>query len=402
MGRKTSKRKVVTPPRKTARTAASSRARKAETPRVIEAAMAALAHDVRTPLTSIVALAELLATSDLPDRERGWARAIKSAADHLTQLTSIVLDGVKADTAGLVTREEPFSPRRLAEAAGASLSARAGTSGLSAEVAIGGELPDNAIGDPVRLRAALENLIDNAVKFTTRGSVKLAVAAKAATRNRVKLSFAVTDSGIGLTRTEAAKLFRPFAQASADVARRYGGTGLGLVMVKRLAKAMGGDLTVTSKPGAGSTFTLSVLVKNAPAAAPERSASRKRKSEPVSLRILCAEDNPFGRVVLSTMLTEFGHRVDFAGTGGAVLKALARGGYDLVLMDVVLPDGDGLATTRRIRALPGSAGRIPVIGISGRSRPQDIARARDAGMTDYLLKPVTAAMLAEALAKLRR
>jgi signal transduction histidine kinase len=139
-----------------------------------------------------------------------------------------------------------FSPRRFTENVGAALLARAQTIGLKAEISVDPNLPANVIGDPVRLRAALENLIDNAVKFTAQGSVTLSVKAKLLSRNRVKLLFDVTDSGIGLRESEIKKLFRPFSQASAEVSRRYGGTGLGLTLVKRLAKAMSGDLTVTS------------------------------------------------------------------------------------------------------------------------------------------------------------
>ncbi|WP_183044246.1 sensor histidine kinase [Pseudorhodoplanes sinuspersici] len=228
--------------------------------RQIENALAALAHDIRTPLTGVLALSELLAASDLPERERGWANAIKRSAEHLSLSTSIVLDAVKADATGLVLRKEVFSPRELAEDVAASLVARTDVSGLSAGVSIAEDLPETAKGDPVRLRAALENIADNAVKFTARGQVSFNVTAKLAPRNRVQLTFAVSDSGIGMTPAEIKKLFRPFAQANEDISRRFGGTGLGLVLVRRLAKAMDGDLTVTSKPGQGSTFTLTVQV----------------------------------------------------------------------------------------------------------------------------------------------
>jgi CheY-like chemotaxis protein/nitrogen-specific signal transduction histidine kinase len=398
MGRGRPKRKAAKRAGKSARRPARAAKRRPSG----ETALAALAHDIRTPLTGILALAELLAASDLPERERGWAFAIKSAAEHLAQSTSLVLDAVKADAAGLAIRREAFSPRRLSEQVAASLSARAGTSGLSAEVSIAGDVPMHATGDRVRLRSALENLIDNAVKFTARGRIRFEVTSMPAPRNRVRLSFAVTDSGIGLSPAEIRKLFRPFAQASAEVSRKFGGTGLGLVLVKRLAKAMGGDLTVTSRKGSGSTFTLTALVETAKAS-PDARGGEAIQDMPSAkaLRILCAEDNPFGRVVLSAILGEFGHHVDFAGSGEAALSAVARGGYDLVLMDVTLPGIDGLEATRRIRALPGAASSIPVIGISALSAPDDLKLAREAGMNDYLVKPVSPAALAAALGRVR-
>jgi len=368
----------------------------------VEMALAALAHDIRTPLTGILALAELLVASDIGARERGWAASIKSAAEHLAQLTTVVTDAVKAEAASLVLRHDVFSPRRLTETIGAALLARAQTLGLKAEVVIDPDLPETVAGDPVRLRAALENLIDNAVKFTAQGSVTLAVKAHPATRNRVRLQFEVTDSGIGLRESEIRKLFRPFSQASAEVSRRYGGTGLGLTLVKRLAKAMGGDLTVTSKLAEGSTFHLGVIVERVPAAAARGSKPRVPGREPAGgLSILCVEDNPYGRVVLSTILGELGHRVSFAASGEAALTALEGETFDVVLMDANLSGIDGFETARRIRALGGGKGRVPIIGLSARSHPDDDARARAAGMNAYLTKPVSAQALVKALRETR-
>jgi len=362
-----------------------------------EAALAAFAHEVRTPLTGILALSELLAASDLPERERGWAGAVKSAAEHLAQLTTLVVGGTKAATRGPALRREPMRPRALADMLAATLTARAETKGLASEIRIGA-LPDAAVGDSVLLRAAVENLIDNAVKFTERGHVELSVTAEPAARNRVRLIFAVSDSGIGLSRAEINRLFRPFSQANKQITSRFGGAGLGLVFVKRVAQAMRGKLTVESKPDAGSTFRLAVTLEAAaPEAAPNAGAN-VRAGRTRALRILCAEDNPYGRVILNTILTELGHKVDFAASGAAAVEAVARGGYDLVLMDVILPDVDGIEATRRIRALAGDAACTPIIGISGRAAPADEAAGRAAGMDAYVMKPVSPSRLAEVIA----
>jgi CheY-like chemotaxis protein len=250
------------------------------------------------------------------------------------------------------------------------------------------------------LRAALENLADNAVKFTGTGGVAFAASAEPAARNRVRLIFAVSDSGIGLSKQDIGRLFRPFAQASVEVARRYGGAGLGLVFVKRIARAMGGDLSVVSAPGRGSTFRLTALVERADA---EPRAEPHALAAPVRpLSILCAEDNPYGRVVMNTILTELGHRTDFAETGEAALRAVERGNYDAVLMDVMLPGFGGIEATRRIRALPGKAGQLPIIGISGRGETVNEADARTAGMNFYFAKPVSPSRLAQALASIAK
>jgi CheY-like chemotaxis protein/nitrogen-specific signal transduction histidine kinase len=367
--------------------------------RATEIALAGLAHDIRTPLTGILALSELLLASELPERERRWAATMKDAAGHLARLTTLVVDAAKAEDHSLVLRAEPFALRGLVEAVAGSLTARAEGKQLEARISVPKNLPGRAIGDVVRLRSALENLIDNAVKFTERGSVSLTVTTAPAPRRRLRLTFAIADTGIGIVAADLKRLFRPFTQANESVARRYGGAGLGLVSVKRIAEAMGGSLTVKSRPGRGSTFRLVVQVEReaAPAAGPD-----ERTAASPSLRVLCVEDNPYGRVVLNTVLAEFGHRVTFAGSGEAAVEAVARGEVDVVLMDVALPGIDGIEATRRIRALPSPAGLTPIIGVSGRDTADDEAAAISVGMDHYLQKPVSPRALAQGLEAVMR
>jgi CheY-like chemotaxis protein len=371
----------------------AKRARKLR-PRAIEVALAGLAHDIRTPLTGILALSQLLQASELPKRERGWAEAIRGAADHLARLTTLVVDAAKADSTGLVLRDEPFSLRELMQSVTGSLTARAQSKGLDVEIDIAARLPDRVSGDEVRLRSALENLVDNAAKFTERGRIGFAASSAGAGQGRVRLTFTVTDSGIGITAADLKRLFRPFAQASEEVARRYGGAGLGLVFVKRIAKAMGGDLVVTSNPGRGSTFRLTVVMRDA-ALAVRRGAPG---AKPVaSLNVLCVEDNPYGRIVHSAVLRELGHVASFVSSGEAAVEKVAGNEHDVVLMDIALSGIDGIEATRRIRALPAPAGRIPIIGVSGRTEPHDAAAAMAAGMDAYLRKPASPVELNEAL-----
>jgi two-component system, sensor histidine kinase len=374
--------------------------RRAPPARAGAAVLAVFAHDIRTALTGILALGELLASSNLDERERRWAAGIKASAEHLASLTTLVVDAAKSETGSLTLQQEVFRPQRLIEDLRETLTARAETKGVRAEVKVAGDLPERVVGDPVRLRAALENLIDNAVKFTERGTVQLYAQARPATRGRVKLSFVVSDSGIGLSRAEIKRLFRPFAQASPEIARRYGGAGLGLAVVKVLARLMGGDLAVTSTPGRGSRFSFSAVLLRAPAAAADE-GTRQSAVPARALKILCAEDNPYGRVILNTILTELGHRADFVGSGEEAVAATPRG-YDVVLMDITLPGIDGLEATRRIRALGGAAASTPIVGISGRSETGDSETARAAGMNGYLRKPVSPSALSAAIAAVVR
>src|SRR4029077_18607003 len=372
-------------------------ARRASPASTTEAALAAFAHDIRTALTGILALGELLASSNLGERERRWAAGIKTSAEHLAALTTLAIDAAKSDAGALTLQQQVFRPRRLIEALADALTARAETKGLGVNVTVADDLPEMLTGDAARLRAAIENLIDNAVKFTERGTVRLDARATSAGRGRVKLLFTIADSGIGLNRAEIKRLFRPFTQANAEIARRYGGSGLRLAVGKSLAKRMGGDLNVTRAPSRGASFRLSVLLPIAAAGAPGATPAQQPTAPARRLAVLCAEDNPYGRVILNTILTELGHRADFVGSGEEAVEAVKRG-YDVVLMDVTLPGIAGWDAPRRIRALPGAAGRTPVVGISGRSDNGDEVAARAAGMNSYLRKPVSPSTLSEAIA----
>ncbi|MGX1317322.1 signal transduction histidine kinase/ActR/RegA family two-component response regulator [Bradyrhizobium sp. USDA 377] len=397
------------PPRK--RSGAAGRPRKraarAAAPDVVQAALAAFAHEVRTPLTGILAISDLLATSDLGERERRWADTIKAGAEHLASLATLFVDAARtgkgAGKGGSTLRQDLFDLRALARSTGDSLAGRAAAKGLQAQVEISDKLPGLVVGDPVRLRAALENLIDNAVKFTEQGGVALAVAPWRSAKKgkgKVGVAFAVSDSGIGLTMAEIKRLFRPFTQANVTIASRFGGAGLGLSSVKQLARAMGGDVSVAPRGGGGATFTLTVSLD---AAGPAR--SRKSKGDAgvdavAALRVLSVEDNPFGRVVLNTILTELGHHAEFIGRGEDAVNRLEQGAFDAVLMDMVLPGIDGVEAIRRIRTMPAPLAQIPIIGVSGRG--EDEAASREAGADAFLVKPVSPRALATALLEATR
>lgn len=397
--RAVSKEEVRTPP-----------ATSATIDRTVEAVLASFAHEIRTPLTGVLAVADLLGRSPIGERESTLIEILKSSAEHISALSSLVIDGVRARRKGLILKQDSFDLYLFAHRLAAALEARGRLKGLTCSTSIAEDLPAAMIGDQVRLRAAVENLIDNAVKFTEMGEVNLDISAIGD-----QVCFAVTDSGVGLTAAEIRRLFRPFVQGD-DIAARFGGAGLGLAFVRRVARAMGGDVTAAANPNGGSVFTLTVAVQ--PMEQPQRhkrrsastakpaAARRPRKAAvavapAVRLNILCAEDNMFGRVVIKTILAELGHAVTFVGSGvGAVAAASRRHRYDLVLMDIELAGLDGIEATRRIRALAGQAGQIPVIGISGNAGKEEAAHA--VGMDAFLRKPVKPGKLASALALVMR
>jgi two-component system, sensor histidine kinase len=364
--------------------------------RAVETALAIFAHDIRTPLTGIVAFSELLATSALGEREARWVEAIKDLAAHLAELTTLAVEAARAGKGRLKLRREVFALSRFAARLAFTLAARAEAKGLACNTEIG-ELPDEAIGDPALLRAAIENLMANAVKFTEQGHVALAISATAMAQGKLRLSITVSDSGIGISDAEMRRLFRPFTQASEEIAEKFGGAGLGLVQVRRLARAMHGNLKVDSEPGRGSAFRLTVVLDRPPTEAAQHAP------DVAPLDILCVEDNPYGRVVMNALLTELGHRTTFAGSAQAALGALATGPADVVLIDVALPEVDGYEATRRIRALPGEAGRVAVIGVAAEETDPaaQAAAAAASGMDACLVKPLSPRMLADALARVR-
>jgi signal transduction histidine kinase/ActR/RegA family two-component response regulator len=393
-------------PKKRASRVAAGKARKravaTAAPGIVETALAAFAHEVRTPLTGILAISDLLATSDLDERERRWVDTIKAGAEHLASLATLFVDAARGGTAAAGVRQDFFDLRALARNAGDSLAGRAAAKGLQSQVDISDKLPALVVGDPVRLRAALENLIDNAVKFTEAGGVALAVEPMRGPKGKVGVAFAISDSGIGLTLNEIKRLFRPFSQANVSIASRFGGAGLGLSSVKALARAMGGDIVVGQRRGGGTTFTLSVTLTRAKASKARGSGvDAGVASDAVQgLRVLSVEDNPFGRVVLNTILTELGHQAEFIGRGEAATERIAQGDFDAVLMDMVLPGISGIEAIKRIRSLSPPLGRIAIIGVSGRGG--DEAASRAAGADAFLVKPVSPRALATALLEATR
>ena len=407
--RRSQRRLMKTRPKKRRAGVAAGRSRKtaAKTasrtaaPGIVETALATFAHEVRTPLTGILAISDLLATSDLDERERRWVDTIKAGAEHLASLATLFVDAARRGRSGLGVRQDFFNLRTLAQNAGDSLAGRATAKGLQSRVEISEKLPAFVIGDPVRLRAALENLIDNAIKFTEQGGVALAVRPIRDAKDEVGIAFAISDSGIGLSLKEIKRLFRPFSQANVKIAARFGGAGLGLSSVKQLARAMGGDIVVTSRRGGGTTFTLTVLLRRAEVStAGSDPDAGSVQDQARGLRVLSVEDNPFGRVVLNAVLTELGHQAEFIGRGEDAADRITQGGFDAVLMDMVLPGIDGIEAIRRIRALGPPRGGIAIIGVSGRS--EDEAAARTAGADAFLVKPVSPRALATALLEVTR
>lgn len=252
-------------------------------------------------------------------------------------------------------------------------------------------------GDPYRLRQVLNNLLSNAIKFTARGRIEVEVAVSGAGPDERALAITVRDQGTGIPPDAMDRLFTPFAQGSSEVARTYGGTGLGLKVSRDLARLMGGDLTVASEPGRGAAFTLSVVLPVGAPVSQDEAAAAAPVDLPPRLRVLAVDDHEINRRTLALVLQPLDVDLSTASDGLLALELMEKRPFDLILMDVNMPGIDGNETTRRLRASSGPNARVPVIGFSAGTEPEQVAACLSAGMTDWLAKPLEPHRLYEAL-----
>jgi len=352
--------------------------------------LAMMSHELRTPMTAVLGMGDLLLGTDLNEQQKGFVNTLRSSADTLLELLNDILDFSKIEAGQLELEEIDFALGRLVEDVVQLFQVRAAAKGLTLASSIADETPAFVRGDPTRLRQVLFNLVSNAIKFTERGGVEICLwAAHRVPGEDIVLRFEVTDTGIGMTPEQQGRLFEAFVQADASTTRKYGGTGLGLAICKHLVQAMGGAIAVTSEPGDGSTFAFSIRVRPAqsiPQPVPEPKAPAPQPA--ASLHILLAEDNDINRMLISTMLTRMGHRVDAVGDGRAVLAALQGRSYDLLLLDMEMPVLDGGSTARAIRRSAGPVAQMPIIGISADALPEHRDRHMACGLDAYQTKPI--------------
>ncbi|MBM4779796.1 MAG: response regulator [Archangiaceae bacterium] len=363
------------------------RVREAE--RVKSAFFANVGHEIRTPLNGVLGMADALLTHPLGSDEREMVQIIRSSGTVLHALIDDVLDLSKLEAQQLELHPAPVSLRALTDELRGLWTPMAHRKALALEVHADDDLPQAVLVDGLRLRQVLNNLLNNAVKFTERGSVGLRLSQHAG-----QLHFVVTDTGIGITPEQQQRLFQRFVQADDSRARSRQGTGLGLALSKQLTELMGGALTLESKVGEGSTFTCLLPLKAT--AMPERQPP-VRATDLGRLRVLVVDDNAVNRLVAQRLLDKSGCEVTVAADGPSALAAVARQSFDVVLMDVHMPEMDGLEVTRRIRASSHEATRI--IGLSASADREDVEACRSAGMNDFLAKPLTQERLVAALGR---
>ena len=374
--------------------------------RVAEAASAAkttflanISHELRTPLNGVLGMLDLLAREPLPAPARDRAVTARQSAQQLLSVIGDILDMTKLEAGRMELEAVPFSLEAVLRRCHATFAAAAEAKGVELRLALEPEAAGWFLGDAARLAQIVNNLLANAVKFTDRGTVSLAARLVPDAEGRRAVLLCVRDTGIGIAPAAMQGLFAKFSQADASTTRRFGGTGLGLAICQELAGLMGGRIDVTSRPGAGTTVrvTLPLPLAAAPAApvpAPPRPAA-PRAQPAVPRRVLVAEDDRVGRMVASAFLEQLGADVTLAENGRLAVERAAAERFDLILMDIQMPELDGLEATRRIRAGDGPNRAARIVALSANAFGDDVARSLEAGMDGHLSKPVSRDALAE-------
>jgi signal transduction histidine kinase/CheY-like chemotaxis protein/HPt (histidine-containing phosphotransfer) domain-containing protein len=367
--------------------------------------VAMMSHEIRTPMNAVLGLATTLLETSLDIDQRQSVLAIHNAGDSLLEILNDILDFSKLESGQLSLEEIAFSAEALVHNTLSIIGPRAQAKDLIIRSVGDAKLPPALIGDAGRVRQVLLNLVSNAVKFTAAGEIVIATRCVSRDQQRATVEWSVSDTGMGIAQDKIGLLFADFVQVDNSISRRFGGSGLGLAICKRLVEQMGGEIHAASELGHGSTFSFKLTLPAAEAVAPQEQNEEAVYAALVAriaaarrpLRVLVVDDNPTNRLVATKMLKDFNIQTDTACDGAEAVTAAHRFNYDLILMDVRMPEMDGLQATRIIRSRHERMSTLPIIAFTANAFPEDIEACSEAGMNDFVVKPARKKALAEAI-----
>lgn len=367
--------------------------------------LANVSHELRTPMNAIIGMTDLALEEKLTPLLEECLSTVKSNAKLLLELLNEILDFSKLESGKFELNSDSFSLGELLRDLFRMFDFRANDKGLKFVMEVAGDVPDRLRGDPLRLRQVLMNLLSNAIKFSERGQIQLKVSLQGMVKDDARILFSIVDSGIGISPEDQQRIFAPFTQVDASTTRRYGGTGLGLAIASDLIRAMGGQLSVESEMGRGSNFFFTLALhremQTADSSPFAQNGEPTRENRPAAatspagpMRVLVAEDTPANQRLISLVLAKRGHVVEFASNGREAVDQASTKSFDVILMDLQMPEMDGLQATAIIRELPGVS-RVPIVALTAHAMSGDRDRCLAAGMDDYLAKPLDVNRLIE-------